>query len=210
MRVVGKGRWPANPTICTACLKGLEKMAGGAEIELSLLFADIRGSTSLAESMSPSAYRALLDRFYAAASGAVEEHGGIVDKFLGDGVMALFLPALAADASHAGGAIESGRAVARRSNAIAVAPGSTLPVGVGVHTGVAFVGSVEVSPGTFDFTALGDSVNIAARLGSVAEASEVLVSETSAEAANLDTSPFSNRELELRGKSQKLTAWVLT
>jgi adenylate cyclase len=80
MRVFGKGRWPASPTICKACLAGLDKHPGGVEIEISLLFADIRGSTALAETMRPAEYRALLARFYAAAGRGIEAHGGVVTR----------------------------------------------------------------------------------------------------------------------------------
>jgi adenylate cyclase len=124
--------------------------------------------------------------------------------------MALFLPALAADGGHAAGCIQAGRAIVRSADAILVAPGSRLLVGVGVHTGIAFVGSMEIRPGYFDFTAIGDSVNIAARLGSVAAAGEVLASAASAEIAGLDTSGLDARELRLAGKSHPLTAWVLS
>ena len=210
MRAIGKGRWPANPTICRLCLGGLDKAAGGAEVELSLLFADIRGSTAIAETMSAAEYRAILDHFYAAASVAVDGYGGIIDKLLGDGVMAMFLPGFATEGRHAGGAIGAARDLVVATQAIKVGSGSSLPVGVGVHTGIAFVGSIEVTPGTFDFTALGDAVNTASRLGSDAAAGEVLVSSDSVEAADFDTAGLEARELPLRGKSQTMTAWVVT
>ncbi len=70
----------------------MAKHHGGAEIEATFLFADIRGSTSLAEGMSPSAFHALLDRFYAVASNVVFENDGGVDKFVGDEIVAMFFP----------------------------------------------------------------------------------------------------------------------
>lgn len=72
LRLVGKGRWPGNPTYC--CFKDLYKHREGAEVECTLFFADIRGSTGLAESMTPNEYRALLNRFYAVAADILVSH----------------------------------------------------------------------------------------------------------------------------------------
>ena len=75
-----------------ACMRIMERSQGGAEIELTMLFADLRGSTELAGTMSPSAFRRLLNAFYGIASKSVEAPGGSIDKYLGDGVFALFIP----------------------------------------------------------------------------------------------------------------------
>lgn len=88
----GFGRWEKNPSLCGSCLHVMEKYQGGAEIELSMLFADLRGSTELAAQMSASDYSRLLNAFYSIAAKAVQGPGGHVDKYLGDGVFALFIP----------------------------------------------------------------------------------------------------------------------
>jgi adenylate cyclase len=84
MRWRGRTPWPNNPDYCGACFQVLDRYHGGAEIESSFLFADIRGSTTLAEGMSPTAFRTLLDRFYDVAGRVLVAHDGIVDKFVGD------------------------------------------------------------------------------------------------------------------------------
>jgi adenylate cyclase len=145
-----------NPLLCKACFGSLAKRGGGAEVEISVLFADVRGSTGLAERISPDKFRRLLQDYYVSASRAIDQNGGIVDKFLGDGVMALFIPVK----NHAGRAIEAGRAVlasAERDGLVA----KGLMIGAGVHTGEAFVGVVGANE-RVDFTALGDTVNVRA------------------------------------------------
>jgi adenylate cyclase len=184
--------------MCRQCAGSLAKHPGGAEIELSVLFADIRDSTRVAETLTPTRYRDLLQRFYRAASEAITSHDGIVDKFLGDGVMALFIPAFAGE-GHAGRAVDAARALRQRTDAL---PEPRLPVGIGVHTGTAFVGALGTED-ELDFSALGDAVNVAARLGSEATASHILVSEAAARGAGLPlaTEP---RSLQLKGRSEPL------
>jgi adenylate cyclase len=92
MRMIGKRPADHNPNLCSSCFSFITEHHGGAEIELSLLFADIRGSTGMAEGMSPSAYRAILDRFYDVAAQAIIDYDGLVDKFVGDEVVATFAP----------------------------------------------------------------------------------------------------------------------
>lgn len=202
-RLTRHGPQARNPLLCTLCARELNRHPGGAEIELSVLFADIRDSTSVAESMPATAYRGLLQRFYHVASAAITSHDGIVDKFLGDGVMALFIPAFTGEA-HAGRAIDAARAVLRR---VAEMP-EPLPVGVGVHSGTAFAGVVGTDEQR-DFSALGDAVNVAARLGSLAAAGELIVSEAAVRAAGLAIDG-SRRSLQLKGRTEPLEAVVLS
>ena len=204
MRVIGKGPWPKNPTYCGSCFKTLTPNHGGAEIPCSLLFADVRGSTQMAESMRPGAFRTLMDRFFRTSSAVLVEHDAIIDKFVGDEVVALFIPALAGE-RHAARAIEAGRALLA---ATAREPEPPLPIGVGVHTGVAFVGSIGVDANV-DLTAMGDPVNVTARLASAAGPDEVLVTLDAANAADLDTSVLEQRDLTLRGKSGPVRVVVL-
>lgn len=197
-RLTFHGPMPRNPTMCGLCSRELRKHPGGAEIELSVLFADIRDSTTVAETMAATAYRTLLQRFYAIASEAITTHDGIVDKFLGDGVMALFIPAFTGEA-HAGRAVDAAQTLLRR---IRKTP-EPLPVGIGVHTGTAFTGVVGTDDQR-DFSALGDAVNVAARLGSVASADQILVSLSAARAAGLDTDAARVRSLALKGRQESL------
>ena len=207
MHLVHRDRWAKNPFYCGFCFRVLEEHRGGAEIEASFLFADVRGSTSLAEGMSPTAFRRLLDRFYELASRILVDHDGIVDKFVGDEVIGLFIPALAGGA-HAARAIESAQALLRATGH-GDPGGPWLPIGVGVHTGVAYIGSVGEPPVT-DLTALGDVVNTTARLASAAAAGETLVSEAAATSGAFDPAGLERRELELKGKRDMTPVFVVT
>lgn len=198
MSVLGYGRYPPNPQLCNSCFRQAMRHPGGAEIQMAALFADIRGSTGLAETMSPAAYSAAITEYVRVASRAVREPGGLVDKLLGDGIMALFVPGFVVGGDHAGAAVAAGREILRKVQ---------LPVGVGVHTGPAWVGFVGGIDGVLDFTALGDAVNVASRLGSEAGAGELLLSEATAVAARVPTDGLAARRLELRGRTEPLDAW---
>lgn len=205
MRAIGKRPWPRNPKYCSSCFRNMEMARGGTELECTLLFADVRGSTAMAERMRPSEVRSLMDRFYATASRILVEHDGIVDKFVGDEVIGIFVPGLGGDRPAA-------RAVAAaRVLLVATGPGGRgprLPVGAGVHTGVAFIGTVGEPP-NLDLTALGDAVNVAARLASAARSEEILVTLAAASAAALNEDGLERRDLELKGKSEPTSVLVL-
>jgi adenylate cyclase len=196
MRAIGKRPADKNPRVCQSCFSFIAKHHGGAEIEATFLFADIRGSTSLAEGMSPSAFHALLDRFYAVASNVVFENDGGVDKFVGDEIVAMFFP-LMSGPDHVGHAVAAATALLRATGH-EDPTGPWVPVGAGVHTGRAWVGAVGDESHT-EITALGDTVNTAARLASAATAGEVLVTVRAAEAAGLDPT-LEHRFLDLKGK----------
>jgi adenylate cyclase len=198
MSLIGASPWPKNPKYCTGCFRGLQRRHGGAEIDCSLLFADVRGSTPMAERMSPGEFRALMGRFYDRASDVLFEHSAVVDKFVGDEVIGIFVPAFAGK-DHASTAFAAARDLLRATGYGSNA-GPWLPVGVGVNTGVAFVGSVGEGMDV-ELTALGDVVNVTARLASQAAAGEILVTTTSAERAGLAMEGHERRSLELRGKS---------
>ncbi|TMG24005.1 MAG: adenylate/guanylate cyclase domain-containing protein [Chloroflexi bacterium] len=207
MRFIGRERWSKNPKYCGNCFQELKTHHGGAEIEASFLFADVRGSTALAEQMSPTQFRDVLDRFYDTSARILVDHDAIVDKFVGDEVIGVFIPALAGDA-HAARAIAAGLALLKATGHAATA-GPWIPIGAGIHSGVAFVGSVGEPPVT-EFTALGDVVNTTARLASAAEMGQALISEAAARAGGLDTARLERRELELKGKRESTAVWVAT
>jgi adenylate cyclase len=206
MRLVGMGRWSKNPKYCARCKNMIEKRHGGAEIESTFLFADMRGSTAMGEQLSPTEFREMLDRFYGIATRELVDSDAIIDKFVGDEVVAIFIPALNGE-RHAAKAVEA----ARRLLAATVAAsdgGKPFPIGIGVNTGVAFVGAVGDAANP-DMTALGDAVNTAARLASAAGAREILVSSSTAAAAGLQTDALEHRALELKGKQLPTDVYVL-
>jgi len=210
VELIGFGKWDKNPNLCSPCMRKMEKGLGGAEIELSLLFADLRESTQLAARMSPAAYSQLLNGFYGIAASAVQAPGGTVDKYLGDGIMALFIPGFAGK-DHAAKAVEAARTILRDtadSSHVAAAMGP-LPIGIGVHTGTAYVGVMGAAADLLDFTALGDAVNLTQRLSSAAEGREILLSDATATAAGLATERLQRRALDLKGISASVGAWSL-
>jgi len=204
----GVYRSDKNPRYCAACHSFTSRFPGGAEIELSMLFVDVRGSTTIAETMDAPEFSRLMNRFYEAAINVLVRADAFVDKLVGDEVTALFIPGYAGE-DHARKAINAGRDLLRVTGH-GTPEGSWVPVGVGVHTGEAWVGSiVGVSGAGADFTALGDNVNVAARLASNAGAGEVLVSDAAYTATGLDLGELEHRQLELKGKSKPIGVRVM-
>jgi adenylate cyclase len=161
------GRKPSrkNPNLCQACFDGLP--SGGIEVDIGIVFADVRGSTTLGEQTTATDFAAQLNRFYATATDVLVRHDGLIDKLIGDEVMALFIQGL------------SGRDYRRRAAEAALDLADALvdlPVGIAANAGVAFVGNVG-SGSVTDFTALGDAVNTGARLQAHAKPGQVVLSE---------------------------------
>ncbi len=181
---------------------------GGTEIEISMLFVDVRGSTHLAEEMTPASFSQLMNRFYQAATDVLIRTDAVIDKLVGDEVIGLYLP-LFTGPNHARPAV-----LAAQGLLLATGHGEEggpwLPIGIGVHTGVAFVGTVGGAEDTVsDITALGDNVNVTARLASVAAPGEALISEASYAAGGVDLGELESRRLELKGRSEPISARVL-
>ena len=208
LRRFGFEPWERNPRVCKACVTQMSKFgAAGAEIELSMLFADVRDSTALAESVSNAQFSSLMNRFYETASLVFLDHDALLDKFVGDAVIGLFVPLLTGEA-HASRAIEAAQHLLRATGH-EDANGPWIPVGIGVHTGTARVGLVGTVGSLLDFTALGDSVNTTARLASSAAAGEVLVSDAAASAAHVERGDREHRDLTLKGKAEPVGATVI-
>lgn len=199
-RLFGRRQSMGNPNYCNSCEKILIKHHGGAEVDGSMLFADIRGSTALAEKMTPTEFRSLLDRFYSTASGVVFGHDGMVDKFVGDELVAVFPPMLSAE-RHPERAIEAAQDLLRATGH-ADPGGPWVPVGAGVHTGRAWFGAIGEG-GHVELTVVGDPMNVTARLAARAEAGEILVSAEAAEKAGLDAS-LARQTLELKGREEPI------
>jgi adenylate cyclase len=206
MRFAGHARWAKNPKYCTGCFRMLSNNHGGAEVECSLLFADVRGSTALAETVSPRDFTRLMGRFRNTATDVLIDHDGIVDKFVGDEIIGIFVPSMASE-QHAARAVDAARALLGATG-FGTPSGPWVPIGIGVNTGVAYVGSIGDGSDT-EMTAMGDVVNVTARLSSVAAAGEILVTTTAAAAAGLPRE-LPRRTLELKGKSGTTDVVVVT
>jgi adenylate cyclase len=196
-----------NPHICDICERFAERYPGGTELEISILFADIRGSTPLAEKMGTLEFSELIHRFYLAGTKPLYSHYAFIEKFVGDGLTAFFAPAFAGP-NHALTALKAGRDILR---ATGHGPGKTpwIPVGVGVNTGVAYVGSMKMEGGRTDITILGDVVNTTARLCSQAASGEILVGQRAMEMSGIPADKHESRALALKGKQDTTDAWVL-
>jgi adenylate cyclase len=177
-----------NPRFCTGCYSFSSQFPGGAEVELTMLFVDVRGSTTIAENMNDTDFSKLMNRFYEAAINVLVYEDAFIDKLVGDEVTALFIPGYAGK-MHAKRAVKAGKKI---------------------HTGIAWVGSIAGAKGeASDFTALGDNVNVAARLASVVVQGEVVMSEATYEASKVENDDLEIRELELKGKSDLIKVRVM-
>ncbi len=203
------GPWERNAQLCKSCMRTLTRLGvGGAEVELSLLFADVRGSTGLGERLRPADFSALLSVFYRLAADAIMSNDGVVDKFVGDEAIGLFIPGFSG-ADNAAKAIAAGRAILEAVSRPDASSSGAIPVGAGVHSGVAYVGSLGSSEQISDFTALGDPVNTTARLASLAAAGELLVSVDTSTLAGLDTTGLDRRTVDVRGREAGIDVYAL-
>ena len=198
---------PHNPTICNICEQVAHAYPGGAEIEISMLFADVRGSTTLAEGMAPLEFSRLIDRYYRTASDTLISYDAWIEKLIGDEVTGLFIPGFAG-AQHAHKAVEAAQAILQVTGH-GRSEGPWIPVGVGVNTGVAYVGAVGKDSTMMEITALGDAVNTAARLAAKAGPGEILVSDNTWNAAGLKIADIQTQQLQLKGRTEPVEVHVL-
>jgi adenylate cyclase len=196
-----------NPTLCNQCEELVTSHEIGAEVELSLLFADVRGSTALAERVGATEFQRVIDRFYRAATDVFIRSDALVDKLVGDEVIALYVPGIAGG-DHPRRAIEAAQELL---SVTGHGSGATpwLPIGAGVHTGVAWIGAVGSSHALNQLTVLGDAANTAARLATAAGPGEILVSTDAWDRGGRIGSESETRTLELRGKEQPVTVKVV-
>jgi adenylate cyclase len=189
-----------NPNLCSRCCDVLP--AGGAEVDIAVLFADIRGSTALGQRGAAADFAALLNRFYTAATQTLLRYDAVIDKLIGDEVMAFFVrgisgPQYRRHAVVAG--VELLKAVGYGTD-----EGPWLELGVAVNAGVAYVGNVGGS--IVDFTALGNPVNVSARMQQHAAGGELVVASGVADEL---TAGAPRRALNLRGHGEPIDASVL-
>jgi adenylate cyclase len=200
MRLTGRRQFNKNPNFCTRCLSASEPGIG-VELDIAMLFADIRGSTGLAENMSATEFSRSMNRFYKAASDVLIKTDAWIDKLVGDEIIGLYIPGFAGP-DYSRHAVEAARSLLAATAYVA-------PVGVGVHFGKVFVGMVGSEGGVSDLTALGDNMNIAARLASNAAAGEALISEPAVTAAGIDAGSLEQRMLQLKGRSESVPVRVI-
>ncbi len=196
-----------HPRLCNACDDFANRFMGGAEIELTTLFVDVRGSTGMAESRNPTEFAALMNRFYRASTDVLISCNAFVDKYVGDEVVAFFVPGFAGPRFSDAAIEAAGRLLEATGHGNAKGP--WMPIGGGVHTGDAFMGAVGAKGKKVQITALGDAVNVGARLASEAGPGEMLISEDTIQAAGANLNHLERRELKLRGRREPVTVRVL-
>lgn len=192
-----------NNKFCNACDDFISSSVGGAEVQATLLFVDVRGSTEMAERIGPTEFTQLMNRFYEVAIQALVHTDGWLDKLVGDEVIGIYLPGFAGP-RYTRQAIEAAKNLLR---ATGHGDGKEpwLDVGAGVHSGIPFIGSVGTKDGYKTMTALGDDVNIAARLCSLAQPGEILMSESAYRSAQLQGEDLEKRVVELKGREEPVT-----
>lgn len=187
---------------------------GGARVALTVLFGDLRGFTTLSESSPPEAVVARLNRFYTLMSEAIFRHGGTLDKYLGDGVLALFGAPYATerDAVKAvRAAIDMQRSMATFNQELTAVGEQSIAMGIGINTGSAIVGFVG-SDTRLDYTAIGDTVNTAARLEHLAKPGQILISEHTIQAVDASVNYTMLDAVQVKGRAARLqiaeVAWA--
>ncbi len=187
---------------------------GGARVALTVLFGDLRGFTTLSESSNPEAVVDRLNRFYTLMSEAIFRHGGTLDKYLGDGVLALFGAPYATerDAVKAvRAAIDMQRSMATFNQELTSAGEQAIAMGIGINTGSAIVGFVG-SDTRLDYTAIGDTVNTAARLEHLAKPGQILISEHTIQALDASVNYTMLDAVQVKGRVARLqiaeVAWA--
>ena len=215
-RIFGITQSKMNPNICTICERAFRRVKKHRHISAtaSILFADIRGYTRLSERMDPIELSNVISVFQDQCAQGIWAHDGIVNKQMGDGLMAIFNFPIKVE-RHAEAAMLAALDIQRRCKAALVPrvkhldeAAETLGVGVGVHTGQVEIG--EFSTAHSDFTAIGGTVNLTARLESQAAAGEILISAGSAALAPDLMVGTPTRTLVLKGIERPVLAHVLT
>jgi adenylate cyclase len=208
MRLVRRGPANGNPRYCGTCDRFLRACPGGTEVDLSLIFVDVRGSVALAERLQPADYSRHLTGFFRSATQALLDTNGFLIEFRGDSVVGVYPPGLAGP-DHPRKAVAAAcgflRAVATQTHG-RTAP----PLGVGAHTGTVYVGTVSGAEGSIqDIGIFGDAANVAARLSQMAEPGEALISDALCTASGMPTDGLETRRIALKGRRAGSTVYVL-
>jgi adenylate cyclase len=201
------------PTVSVAAGVAPHDPHNGSEQEIAVLFADLRGFTSIAERKLPYDVVFLLNRYFETVGSAINRAGGVANQFTGDGVMALF----GVDAGAAVGcrralaaAVEMVRSVDRLSEALGGELPAPLRIGIGIHTGPAVVGRMGYAEGRY-LTAVGDTVNTAARLEQLTKEYDcaLVISDAVAARAGIEVSAYPGHTLALRNRAEVLAIRVI-
>jgi len=207
-RIVGIRPSRMNPNTCTICEMMFTRImkARKVTVDVTVLFADLRGYTTMSQSLTPDRMAALLDAFYDACADAIWEHDGLLNKTIGDSIMAVFNFPIR-QANHAAQAVRAARDIQRqwriRREAFAKdydLRETELGIGVGIDSGNVSFG--EFGQSHRDLTAIGTVVNTAARAQSVADAGQILVTQAVRDRSQKDLACGEGRRFQLKGLAE--------
>ncbi len=199
------------PTEVVDGIRSAEELKlGGTRQVISILFADIRGFSTFSEQLDPEKLVEIINTYMTIASDAIHQQQGVIDKFMGDAVMALYNTPLRPQQDHALRAVRTAALMVADIRAYheTVAPEERLKFGIGIHTGEAVVGNVG-SPERLDYTAMGDSVNLAKRLQEVAKPNQVLLSDDTYQLVRNMVEVVELEPIQVKGRTQYTKVYEL-
>ncbi|MCI0612203.1 adenylate/guanylate cyclase domain-containing protein [bacterium] len=209
LRLIGVKRSQMNPNLCTICETNFTKVKKKKQVVIpaTILFADLRGYTSLSEKTERSEVLDLLQNFYDECASAIWERDGIVNKFIGDAVLAIFnFPIMQED--HVRQAVLAGMEIQKKwMQATSERKDLSTGIGVGIHTGNASIG--EVGTAYKDFTIIGPVVNLASRIQSAAGLGEVVVTEAVYHQVEDLFPQATSRSYQLKGIEEPVNGYLL-
>ena len=198
------------PQVVELLLRDPDRVKLGGDLqEITVMFTDLEGFTPLSEVTPPHELLRVLNRYHELVSRLVEQHGGIVNKFMGDGVMVLFNTPVPRE-NHARSAVDAALAIRAALPALHAEfePHFRLKLNCGIHTGPAIVGNVGTSH-FMDYTALGDTVNLAARLQDIARGNQILISDSTQSALGAGVTVNAMGLLTIRNRSKALNTFAV-
>jgi class 3 adenylate cyclase/DNA-binding response OmpR family regulator len=180
---------------------------GGSRRDVTVLFTDIRGYTAFAEQMNPEQVVEMLNDYLSLAANVIMSYGGTLDKYIGDGLMAIF-NAPNDQADHVRVALEAALTLQQGAAALAHERGDGLSFGVGIHTGEAIVGFIGTDS-AINYTAVGDIVNVARRLQEAARPGQILIEDAVVQRSQNQAQVHALGELKIKGRSQNAVVYAL-
>ncbi len=202
-----------HPNLCTVCESKFTSIKKQKQISIdtTILFADLRGYTGLSQQIEASKMNLFLQRFYDQCAAAIWEREGIINKFIGDAVLAVFNFPLVRQA-HAKNAVKAAIQLQKNCmemrNELGLDAEHSPGVGIGIHTGNCSIG--EVGTAYKDFTVIGPVVNLASRIQGAARSGEILITDEVYKEVKNDFPNLENRTLSLKGISQPVNGYVIT
>ena len=208
MRLKGKKPNSRNPNFCNDCDKLLEAFPGGADVEMSMLYVDIRHSTEYTQNHKTADVSRRINTFLSEATNTITENDGFIMAFYGDCVVAAWPPGFSGQ-DHALKVFRTAQQLVTSKNMVD-SEGEAIPVGVGVHTGPVYIGTVTALQGSFrDVSIFGNNVNLTSRLASHATAMQALGTREIITAAGKKPESFKTETVELKGFAEPVEVYTI-